>query len=60
MRGAPEIWAGSATAVLPAATRRAASSRCTLRLVGALLPYSRLRLANPVRPRGRPTLPLTV
>ena len=60
MLGDPQIWAGSATASLPAAIRAAASSRCTLRSVAPLLPYSRLRLAKPVPPRGSPALPATV
>ena len=60
MVGDPQIWAGSATASLPAAISSAASSRCTLRLVGAVLPYSMLRLAKPVCPSGSPTLPATV
>ena len=36
--------------------RAAASARCTLRSVEAVLPYSRLRFANPVLPSGRPAL----
>ena len=31
-------------------------ARCTLRSVGPALPYSKLRLAKPVSPRGTPTL----
>ena len=34
-----------------------ASRRGAARFVGFALPYSRLRLANPVAPKGRPTLP---
>ena len=58
--GDPQIWAGSATWALPAAMRAAASSRCTLRLVAPVSPYSRLRFAKPFPPRGRPALPATV
>ena len=36
-----------------------ASLRWTLRLVGFALPYSMLRLTNPVEPSGNPTLPAT-
>ena len=60
MVGEPQIWAGSAIASFPAAISRSASSRCTLRLVGAVLPYSTLRLAKPLAPSGSPTLPATV
>ena len=58
--GDPQIWAGSPTWVLPAAMRAAASSRCTLRLVAPVSPYSRLRFAKPFSPRGSPVLPATV
>ena len=37
-----------------------ASLRGALRFVGFELPYSRLRLAKPVAPSGRPTLPATL
>ncbi len=57
--GEPQIWAGLATLSLPAAIRAAASLRCTLRLVGSLVPYSALRLRKPLSPQGRPTLPAT-
>ena len=57
--GDPHCWAGSPTSRFPAATRRAASARCTLRSVEAVLPYSRLRLAKPVPPSGRPALAAT-
>ena len=60
MVGLPQICAGSATSVLPAAMSAAASARCTLRLVGSALPYSRLRLAKPFAPSGNPTLPATL
>ena len=43
--------------MLPAAISAIASRRGAARSVGFALPYSRLRLANPVAPSGRPTLP---
>ena len=43
--------------MLPAATSAMASRRGAARSVGFALPYSRLRLANPLAPSGRPTLP---
>ena len=43
--------------MLPAAIRATASLRGAARLVPFDSPYSRLRLANPVAPSGRPTLP---
>ena len=57
--GDPHCCAGSSTWRFPAATRPAASARCTLRSVEAVLPYSRLRFAKPFRPRGRPALAAT-
>ena len=46
--------------MFPAASSAMASLRGALRLVGFELPYSRLRLAKPVAPSGRPTLPATL
>ena len=43
--------------MLPAATSAMASLRGAALSVGFALPYSRLRLANPLAPSGRPTLP---
>ena len=57
MSGEPQTCGVSdATSVLPAARRARASLRGALRLVGFEPPYSRLRLAKPVAPSGRPTL----
>ena len=46
--------------MLPAARSAMASLRGALRLVGFEPPYSRLRLAKPVAPRGSPTLAATL
>ena len=60
MSGEPQTCGVSdGTSVLPAARRAMASLRGALRLVGFEPPYSRLRLAKPVAPSGRPTLAAT-
>ena len=58
--GEPQIWAGSRTWVFPTDVSRAASERCTLRLVASEFPYSALRFAKPNAPSGSPMLPDTV
>ena len=56
--GSPQTCGRSeVTCVLPAAMRAIAPRRGAARSVGFALPYSRLRLAKPVAPSGRPTLP---
>ena len=58
MSGSPQTCGRSeGTCVLPAAMSASASRRGAARLVGFALPYSRLRLANPVAPSGRPMFP---
>ena len=58
MSGSPQTCGRSEdTCVLPAAMRVIASRRGAARFVGFALPYSRLRLAKPAAPSGRPTLP---
>ena len=58
MSGSPHACGWSeGTCGLPAAISVIASRRGADRSVRFALPYSRLRLANPVAPSGRPTLP---
>ena len=54
--GDPHIWAGSRTLRFPALTSAIASLRWTLRSVAPALPYSPVKLAKPLFPRGNPTL----
>ena len=58
--GLPQICAGWRTSWLPAAISAAASRRWTLRLVGSASPYSKLKLAKPFVPIGKPKLPATL
>ena len=58
MSGLPQTCGCSErTWVLPAAMSATASARGAVRSVWFALPNSRLRLANPALPSGRPTLP---
>ena len=58
MSGSPQrCGCSERTWVFPAAMSATASLRGALRSVGFELPYSRLRLANPAAPSGRPTFP---
>ena len=59
MIGAPQIWAGRVTDVLPASIRACASGRWTLREVASFSFIWKLRLIKPASVNGIPILPAT-